>query len=384
MANVLTDLAADIYVAADIVAREQVGAVSSVVINGNASERVAVGGVVRSHFTRAAPLIENATASMTIPEGTDQTVDNKTATISKTANVQIPWTGEDIRSVNNGSGFETIYGDQIAQAMRAITNKIEQNLLLDIYVNASRVVGASGTTPFASNFDVMAEMRQILADNGTPTSDGQIFTILSSVAGTKLRNLAQLQKANEAGSDRMLRQGVLLDLQGIALKETAFAPSHTKGTGTGYAVNAGSGLAVGTTAIPVDTGANTIVAGDVITFAADTANQYVVATALAGGVVTIAAPGLRVAIPNDNAITVTNSYTANATFHRNAVELIIRPPAMPMGGDAAVDMLTIQDPRSGLVFEIAAYKGYQKAMFDVRCVYGYKVWKPEFVTGVKG
>ena len=62
----------------------------------------------------------------------------------------------------------------------------------------------------------------------------------------------------------------------------------------------------------------------------------------------------------------------------------MRPLAQPNGGDAATDRLTVQDPVSGLVFEVAAYKGYNKAMFDVSCLYGYKVWKPEFVATLLG
>lgn len=379
MANVLDNLAADIYKAADIVGREQVGAVSSVTINGDASERVAVGGTVRSAFTREATLIENAAPSMTTPEGTDQTVDNKTATISKSANVQIPWTGEDQRHVNNGAGFGTIYGDQIAQAFRTITNKIEQNLMLDLYANSSRALGTAGTTPFASNFDVVAEQRQILVENGTPM-DGQVTSVLSQTAGTKLRNLAQLQKANEAGGDQLLRNGVLLDLQGVAFKETAQAPLHTKGTGTGYLVN--GALSAGTKTITADTGSGTIVAGDVVTFAGDT-NKYVVATALSGGSFTLG-QALRADVADNAAITVGDAYTANVALHRAAAELIMRPPAMPEGGDTATDMMQVQDPYSGLVFEVAHYKGYQKAMIDVRCVYGYKTWKPEFVSTLLG
>ena len=387
MANVLTDLAADIYKAADIVGREQVGVIPSVLINAG-SERAAFGDTVRSAFTRQPTLNTTYTPSMTIPEGDDQTVDNKTLTIDKVANVQIPWTGEDIRSVNNGAGYETIYGDQIAQAMRRITNAIEADLWGEVYANASRVTGEAGTTPFASNFDRVAEVRQILADNGTPMA-GQVTLALSSTAGTKLRNLAQLQKANESGGTELLRQGTLLDLQGMMVKESAGIGVHTKGTATGALVNSGGGLAVGATAIPFDgatAGASGIKAGDVITFAADTANKYVVVEGVnaASGTITIASPGLRVAIPDNNAITVGNTYTGNVGFHRNAIELAARAPAQPFGGDAAVDRMTVQDPFSGLVYEIAVYKGYGKTMFDVTTLYGQKAWKPDFIAGLMG
>lgn len=381
MANVLTDLAADIYKAADVVARELTGGVTSVTINGDGSERVALNGVVRSHFTRAATLVDN-TPSMTIPEGTDQTVDNKTLTISKSKGVQIPWTGEDIRSVNNGAGFETIYGDQIRQAMRTITNQIEIDLMTEAYVNASRAIGTAGTTPFASNFNEVAEIRQILVDNGMP-DDGRSTLVLNTTAGTKLRNLAQLQKVNENGSNLMLRNGILLDLQGLMLKESAGIRSHTAGTGSGYLVNNVAGYAVGATAITVDTGTGTILAGDVVTFAGDT-NKYVVATALTGGVVTLAAPGLRQTLADNVALTVVATAAKNVAFHQAALELAIRAPAMPNGGDAAVDEMTVQDPMSGLVFEIRAYKGFQKAMFNVSAAWGYKAWKPEYIAQLLG
>ena len=381
MANVLNDLAADIYKAADIVGRELTGAASSVLINADGSDRVALNDTVRSHFTRQASAV-NVAPSMTIPEGTDQTVDNKTLSITKARAVQIPWTGEDMRHVNNGAGFETIYGDQIRQAMRTLTNEIEGDILTEAYQNASRAVGTAGTTPFASNFNLVAQARQILVDNGMPT-DGMATMVLNTLAGTNLRNLAQLQKANEAGGDDLLRRGALLDLQGLMLKESAGVQSHTKGTGDSYLVNSDS-LAVGDTVIPADTGTGTIVAGDVVTFAADSVNKYVVVEALSGGSFTIAEPGLRVAIPDDNAITVGDSYTGNVAFHRNAIELAMRAPAVPQGGDGADDAMVIQDPFSGLVYEIRSYKGYRKAMFEVAATWGFKAWKPDFIAAVLG
>jgi len=71
-------------------------------------------------------------------------------------------------------------------------------------------------------------------------------------------------------------------------------------------------------------------------------------------------------------------------FHQQAAELVVRAPALPNGGDAAVDVMTVQDPWSGLVFDIAAYKGYMKSMFEIRCLYGAKVWKPEFIATLLG
>lgn len=382
MANVLNNLAADIYKAADVIGRELVGVIPSSTINGGA-ERAAKGDTVRSHFTRQPTVNTTYAPSMTIPEGTDQTVDNKTMTINNFASVPIPWTGEDIKHVNNGSGYETILGDQIEQAIREMVNQMELQAAIAVKQGASRAFGTAGTTPFGSNFNEVAEIRQILVDNGMPI-DGRASLVINTLAGTKLRNLAQLQKVNEAGNERLLRQGELLNLQGLMLKESAGIGLHTKGTGTSYQVNNASGIALKGTTIAADTGSGTILAGDIVTFAADSTNKYVVGTALSGGSFSINDPGARVAIPDNNAITVGNNYTANVAFHQSAVEFVIRPPAMPNGGDAAVDSMIVQDPRSGLSFEVAVYKGYMKTMIEVRCLWDVKVWKPQHVAILLG
>ena len=387
MANVLTDLAADIYQAADTVGRELVGVIPSVSINSNATEVAAQGEVIRAAFTQA-QAVSTVTPAMTIPEGADQTVDNKTMTLNSTASVKIPWTGENIKFVNNGAGFDTIYGDQIKQAMRAITNQIETELALNIADVASRAVGTAGTTPFATNFNDVAEVRQVLVDNGMPSNDRMATMVINSAAGTKLRNLASLNAVNTSGNEDLLRRGTLLDLQGIMMKESAGIDSHTKGTGANATTN-NAGYAVGATVLTLaSAGTGTIVAGDVVTFAGDT-NKYVVTigdgAVSGGGSITIGAPGLRVAMSSaTKAITVVASSVKNLAFHKSAVELGVRALAQPMGGDAAVDRLTVQDPESGIVYNIAAYKGYNKAMFDVSVLYGYKVWKPEFTAVLLG
>jgi P22 coat protein - gene protein 5 len=378
--NVLSNLAADMYRAADIVGREQVGILPSITINAG-SQAAALGDIVRSHFTRT-PVAKGITPSMQIPEGDDQTVDNKFLTIDTPVSVQIPWTGEDMKHVNNGTGFETIYGDQIAQALRVMTNQIEVDIWLAAYRNASRAFGVAGTTPFGSNFNEVAELRQILVDNGCPM-DGQNTLALSTTAGTKLRNLANLQSVAASGSDSLLRQGELLNLQGLRLKESAGIGIVAKGTASGYSTNT-SGYAVGATAITLTAGTGTAAAGEVITFAGDN-NQYVLATAFTGGVVTIAEPGLRQAIaPAATAVTLGNAFTGNVAFHKGAIEIAMRPMADPEGGDAAVDKMIIQDPWSGLSFEVAAYKGFKKAMFMVSAVYGIKAWKRQNITILKG
>lgn len=381
MANVLTNLAADIYTAKDRVSRELTGMVASVTMNANGVDRVAAGDVVRSAVTPVATP-GTLTFAMTIPEGTDQTIATKTVTMGVAKGVLIPWTGEDMRHVRNGNGYETIYGDQIAQAMRGLVNLYESDLVTAANLGASRAYGTAGTTPFATQGDLTdaSLTLAILKDNGANPTGNQL--VLNSQAGGKFLGLQG--RYNVQGNVEVQNQGVFSSTAGLDIRESSYIPTFTKGTGTSY-TSSTAGFAVGATSIAIITGSGTVLAGDVVTFAGDT-NKYIVATGVSGpGTIVLQEPGLRVALPASAvAMTIGNTSTRNMCFNRSAIELIVRPPAMPDGGDAAVDAMTVIDERSGLPFEIRAYKGFGKAMFSVSAVWAVKVWKPEHTAILLG
>lgn len=381
MANELSAILGDIYKAAERVGEQLVGVIPSVMINAG-SEAAPQGAPVTSFVTPVPVVNTTVTPAMTIPEGDDQTIGVKTMTVSQLARVSIPWTGEDVARANTSFGYETLQGRQIERAMRAVVDQIEEYTADVIKKGASRAVGTAGTTPFGSDFGIVADARQILADNGF-FANGEVSLVMNSNASTNLRKLSTLYKVNEAGTDAMLRRGTLLDLEGIMLRESAGLALHTKGTGTSYQSNLAAGYAIGASSLALDTGTGTVLAGDVVTFAGDT-NKYVVNTALSGGSLDIGAPGLRAALADNVAMTVGNSYTPNLVISRSAVELVMRPLAKPKGGDAAVDETVVQDPVSGLVFRLSLYKGYNKTMLDITCLYDAKVWQSEGVALVMG
>lgn len=386
MANVLTSLAADLYKAAELAGRSAVGFIPSVTVNAG-SEVAAQNTTVKSFTTVEGTINTSVKPSMTIPEGDDNTIGVETMTLDKEVNAQIPFTGEDQLYLNQSSGFQTVYGQLIARKMEGMVRTIEAAVAFEAYTNSTRAVGTAGTTPFGSNFDTVAEARQIILDNDMPVNDGQLSLIVNSSAGTKLRNLAQLQKVNEAGGSDLLRQGTLLDLQGFMFKESSGVQDHTKGTAASALVN--GALAVGATSIVFDTstpGASGFKAGDVITIAGDD-NKYVVVGGVtltgAAGTVEIASPGLRADAANNAAITVGNSYAANIGLHRSAIELAIRPMASPMAS-AAQEQMIVQDPVSGLAFTVEVYGGYKKAMVDITAIYGVKAWNPRAIATLLG
>lgn len=392
MANTitLTGLTEILYKSRDIVAAEPSAFLNSILMNSDGIERVSLGGTVSS-FTTAQPTLNTSYApSMTVPSGDDQTITAATMTVGQVANVKIPLKGEIVRQLQNTAGYESVFSNMLTQAFRTIRNAIELHIGAVAIKGASRATGTAATTPFASTHASVNAVRQILLDNGAPL-DGQISIVLNTLAGTNVRNLSNLYKVNEAGNADMLRKGILQDISGLMLKESAGVGTFTAGA-MASATSTSAAFTVGQTLIPLATaGTGVVAAGDVITFANDT-NQYVVsavsfagANPASGDSITLATPGLRKAQGvATRAITVTATYTGNIGFHRNAIELVIRPPAMPIGGDLAADRATISDPQSGLVYETALYKGYGMNMLDITTFYQAKVWKPDFVATLLG
>ena len=388
MPNTLSSILPTIYEAADTVSRELTGFIPSVFRNSTA-ERAAKDQTVTYPIVpsmAAADITPAATAS----SGTDITVGTGSMTISKSRKVSFNWTGEEQLALSNGDRPQlgNILRDQFTQAMRTLVNEIEVDIWTAAYRGASRAFGTAGTTPFGTAGDLLdfAGVRQILDDNGSPQTD--LHLVMGSAAMANLRGKQSvLFKVNEAGTAEFLRQGTIGEVMGLMLHNSYGVGVHTKGGGTNYLVNNASGYAIGSTAIAADGGSGTLLAGDVITntqAGRNDSNKYVVGTALAGGSFALNAPGNRVAWVDNDALTIGNSYTANVAFHRNALHLITRAPAMPLVGDIADDVTEVVDPFSGLAFQVALYRQYRQISYEVGMAWGVKAVKPAHIATLLG
>lgn len=203
--------------------------------------------------------------------------------------------------------------------------------------------------------------------------------VIGTAGGAKLRSLAQLNNAQASNDTTFLRQGILLPLHGVDIRESGQTKTFTKGTGTAYTSSA-AGFAVGSTSIAIITGSGTVLAGDVVTFAGDP-NQYVVATGVAApGTIVLQEPGLRQALPaSATAMTIAANSARNMIFHRNAIALAARVPARPVEGDMAEDVMIVTDPRSGISFEIALYKQYRQVQYEIALAWGVKAVAPRHI-----
>lgn len=377
MANTLTNLIPDIYQAMDVVSRELVGFIPAVSRDSQAS-RAAVGQTVRS-FVAPASVATDITPGVTPPNDGDQTIGNLPFTITKARRVPVRWAGEESRGLNNGGpGRNAIMVNQFAQAFRTLCNEMEADVAT-LHIGASRAYGTAGTTPFGTDLSELANVRKILDDNGAPAGDRHV--VLNTTAGAKMRTLSQLTKTNEAGSDTLLRQGLLMDIFSLGLRESAQVLTSVAGTAAGATTNA-AGYAIGATVLTLaSAGTGTLIAGDVVTFAGDT-NKYVIASGDTdvsnGGTFTLALPGLLVAMSAaTKAITVVAAAARNCFFSRNAIHLATRAPALPEEGDMAADRVTLTDAWSGLAFEIAMYKQYRQVQYETSIAWGKAVMKAE-------
>lgn len=384
MANTLSGLIPTIHTALDIVLRELTGLVPAVMWDSN-GEQAAKGQTIAWPVVPAQESDDIAPAA-TGPTPSAQTIAPDTMTISKAKSVNFAWNGEEQKSL--GGMYNQILVNQFAQSMRTLVNEVEADLAA-LYKYASRAYGTAGTTPFGSDLSCAAYLRKILADNGAPLGDLQL--VIDTAAGAKMRTLTQLTKANEAGSDDTLRRGVLLDIHGFKIRESAQVKMHAAGTGSGFKVDLTAGFDVGDTEIHADTGLGTILAGDVIVNAKtgrDT-NKYVVKTGDTGATgadvdIVLQNPGLMAAWAQNDDLSLSANYAANMGFAREAIALMSRVPAMPDGGDAADDVTVVTDPQTGLSFQVAMYRQYRRVAFDVGLAWGVKAVKPEAMAILLG
>ncbi|CAH1661746.1 P22 coat protein Gp5 [Hyphomicrobiales bacterium] len=371
MANTLTGIIPTLYEAMNIVSREMVGFIPAVRRDSNV-ERAAVGQTVRSPIGVAGEL-EDITPGQQPANTGSTTVGYVDVAITQSKAAPILWNGEEQRGVGTNGTLNEILRDQFADGMRKLVNAIEIDLAAAAKANASRAYGAAGTTPFATAGDLsdFAGIRKILEDNGSPLSDLQLVLNSSAIANLRGKQ-SVLFKVNEAGSSDMLRDGMTDRVQGFALRNSAGIRSHTKGTGASYVADGAA--AAGARSVVLKTGTGTVLAGDIVTFAADTVNKYVVNGGVsAPGTITLGKPGALVTIPDNNAMTIGNSYTGNFAFNRGSIVLAARAPALPDGGDSADDRTSITDPVSGLTFEVSVYRQYRQVKYEIALAWGVGV-----------
>lgn len=376
MANIFTALQPVLFSAAQEVSNEPFGVISA--ITGDFDDKgVAIGDLVKVPVAPGRAAADYVPA-MTTTAGDDSTP--STVDVQITANKQVSWnmTGEQIKSLENGGTNSEYIRQMVMQGMRTLRNGAELAACNAIKVGASRAVGTAGTNPFASDINVIPDLRKVLFDNGAPMADLQLC--IDSTAGTSARKLGIIQQAYQAGSDEERRSGDLMRQFGFQIRESAGVGLHTKGTGASY-VTSGS-TAVGVTDIALVTGTGTALAGDIVAFAADSANKYVINNGVAApGTISLGRPGARIVIPTANAMTIGNNYTANLAFERSAVVGVMRPPVIP---NSPLITQTLISDKFGMTYLLVQVVGDGMVTWRLHLAYGFKVVNSNHVAILQG
>lgn len=370
MPNILTALQPVLFSVAQEVSSEPFGVVSA--INANFDHKgVAKGDQVKVPVAPTREAVDFVPGNVT-QTGADATAEDVAVEITHSRKVSWNLTGEQQRSLDNGATSTEWIRQLIAQGMRTLRNQAEATAALAIKVGASRAVGTAGGNPFATNLDGIVDVRKVLADNGAPMADLQL--VFDTTDGAALRKLGIIQQADQAGTAEERRTGRLLRQFGFELRESAGIVAHVPGSGAGYLLNGAA--ADKARAVTVDTGAGTILPGDVVSFAADTANQYV-AGGLTGTSLALNRPGLRQAIADNNALTLSAAYTPILAFERSAVVGVMRPPIMP--ANPTISQMLISDGQ-GMTYLLLDISQYGQRTWEIHLAWGFKVVQGEHVA----
>lgn len=374
----------DLFGALDDLNRENTGFCRCVARNAEAS-RVKIGQNV---------LVPNASASdpvdivesMSAPTATNPDVGTNSITIEKSEAVRINLSGEEETGTNAAGTTQPIMRARVASAYRKLTNKIEAYVADKAVKGASRAYGDGTATMFttADKMVEFAQMSRILDDSGAP-QDMRNFVVSNEALANMRANNTLLLKACEAGTDDFIRRGFIDPVMNLRLYASAGLTNFASGgkVTTAYAVAAAG--KVHDKVINIDSGTGTIAAGDVITFGTDTTNRYVVTKGTdAAGTIEIGGYGLVKEVAKAATIAIVQSYAPCVAFQSDAIQLAIRAPSRPTSGDSCVDQTIVQDAGSGLIFDVALYKGYHMNTLEIGVAYGAAVLRGENVAVLAG
>lgn len=354
--------------------REMTGFLRSAARNAEATQ-AAKGQMVYAPIADAAKPVEIIPGA-SAPDVTNPDVDKVGITIEHEYAIQVKLDGNETLGLSSSGNYNRVLQSRIENAYRQLANLAEKDVAAKAIAGASRAYGDGTKSMFSTkdSLEEFAQMAKILDENGCP-EDGRNI-VLSNSAMASLRSFSFMNKANELGSDEFVRYGYTEPIVGFKLWKSAGLGVHKAGNGTGYKTAAE--VKTGVKDITVDSGTGALLAGDVVTI---DGNSYVVGKGTdAPGIISLNRPGLMQDVATGTALTSVGNYAPCVAFHEDAIQVALRAPALPVGGDSAVDSTIVFDPASGLVFRVSMYKQYHQTILEIGLAYGSAVMRSENVA----
>jgi len=375
MANTLTPIIPSVIRAIRSVARRS-GSLLNLCDMDVGADQVGLGQSITLP-NNAAIAAYTVTPGPTPPAFVDQVVGSNTLTLDQHKGARFSVTSEDEKKIDAGAGF---IPRSIERAVEVLVNGISDYHYGIAAAGAGLAFGTAGTTPFASDPNLINSIWADLMDDQCPNSGADLFGVVDHYAWATAGNLAQFQKMNESPDGVSFATNSIGMLGNFNMQWDQTIANITKGTGASYVTSGAN--AVGDTAITLATGSGTVLAGDVILVENDT-NQYVVATGTAApGGITIHG-GLRIATSGGETVTIQATAKRNLFGNRQAIKMGVRPSASSKL-DNATDQTVVSDPVTGLSLRLAAYGGYHGGSYELSAVYGGVVDRPEWLRILLG
>jgi len=273
-----------------------------------------------------------------------------------------------------------------AQAVRTVLNSMRAKCLTALlgvngHVHTAQTTGFfNATDGIAGLVDARATLARQLAPQG-----GQRMLVVNPLEEAAALKLPQFLTAYSAGDTQAFRDGSTGKVLGFNWhvdNSNVFPSAHVNGADdTNYVLNGAH--REGATSLVLITGANTILAGDIVQITDATTGakySYAVKTGIAApGTLVINEPGLMMATATASTVIVEG--TASATvkiagyaFDPNAIMLVSRTPSTP-DVQLGVSQIVV-DPLTQIGLKIAIIPGDEAQIFRVSALYGIGLVDP--------
>jgi len=333
----------------------------------------------------------SVTPGVTFPAGgfNNLTATSKSITLNKWEECAYPITDKEIFDVQNG-----IWPRALDEAVKAVANKIDTDILTAMYQKSYNVVGVAGTTPFQSSFEAAQQANRVLSTALADRKDR--YFVVDEFAAANVIGLPQLINVNQAGTDKIAIDGTIEATRRVGFTwhedQNIGGLLHNPGVAPADTVAIDAAGAVGATTIVIDNGAgaaptNLPIVGDKFTIAGST-QTYTVLTVTAAAptanecTLTIQ-PALDQIIADGDLVTFeTTSFVPNVFFHKSAFGFASRPLndaklRSSMGNRSEVYASTIvNDPISGITFRLEIIPLYKQVAVSIDALYGYELVRP--------
>ena len=374
MANTYTILEGKLLARGLMALRER-SIMARLVNSGYSTEAGGRGSTVTIPIPSAVAAVDVAPASVPVAAG-DLAPTAVTIVADRWKEAAFTMTDKEKLEVDERVGFLPM---QASEAVKAIVNAIENDIITEFRKNCTTRVGAAGTTPFSADTSAWTKQaRKALVENLSEIDPASVHLVLGTDAAANAMELAALQRGDFGGGAEALARGQIASKLGASWFENQLVPDVTGPTG--YLVDGAKGA--GSTNMNIDTGTVQIEAGMLFTVAGST-TVYVAQNRAKGANADLHfLPGLSADAADNAAITFTD-HVFNMAFHRDGLGFVTRPLASSSEGEPG-RFTSMVDPMTGLTLRLEVSREFKQTRYSYDVLYGVDSVRDEFLVGLLG